>query len=149
MMENKYQLVAWTENIADKENARLSMIPSLESEIMAPLVEDLANCHRAEYEVKGVPSLALTRRRIRSLERMSRFYILTGHYGAGIRYLLIAARYCIRQGDFNRADRHTDRGSHSRLYAELRHEYVRLCQEARLLARKYGREDVLHENRLL
>ncbi len=30
MMGRKYQLVAWTQNITDKENARLYMIPSLE-----------------------------------------------------------------------------------------------------------------------
>ena len=45
MMEKKYQLVAWTENICENESARLFMIPSLECEVQASLVSDLAFIH--------------------------------------------------------------------------------------------------------
>lgn len=42
----------------------------------------------------------------------------------GIRYLFFAARFC---------------------NGKLRHEFVRLCNEALQLAKKYRREDVLNE----
>ena len=53
MMERKYQLVAWTENITDKEDARLYMIPSLECEVQADLITDLGIIHREEHKSHG------------------------------------------------------------------------------------------------
>lgn len=76
---------------------------------------------------------------------MSRFEILTGHPGDGIRYLFFAAKYCILEDDFNWAYYDTDLGSYSCFCGELRHEFVRLCEEAMRLARKYMREDILQE----
>ena len=38
MMEKKYQLVAWTENVSDNENGRLHMLPSLECEVQSDKV---------------------------------------------------------------------------------------------------------------
>ena len=147
MMERKYQLVAWTENITDKEDARLNMIPSLESEVQADLVTDLAFIHQEEYKFNGPVSLDLARRAIKAYESMSRFEILTGHHGDGIRYLFFAAQYCIWEDDFNWAYRDTDLGSYTYFCGELRHEFVRLCEEGIRLARKYKREDILQEKK--
>ena len=124
-MERKYQLVAWTENITDAESGRLSMIPSLECEIQATLITDLTLIHQEEYKFSGPVSLDLARRAVLTYENISRFEIFTGHYGDGIRYLFFAAHYCIRE--------------------ELRDEFVRLCEEAIALVKKYRREDILME----
>ena len=141
MMERKYQLVAWTENITDKENARLRMIPSLECEVQADLVTDLTFIHREEYKSVGPVSLDLARRAILAYERMSGFEILTGHLGDGIRYLFFAAGYCIR------VNYNTDLGSYSYVCEELRHEFIRLCEEGLRLAKEFRREDVLQEGK--
>ena len=73
MMERKYQLVAWTQNITDNENARLYMIPSLECEVQADLVTDLPFIHQEEYKVAGPVRLDLARRAVRAYEKMSEF----------------------------------------------------------------------------
>ena len=147
MMERNYQLVAWTENVTDNENARLYMIPSLESEVQASLIEDIAQIHKEEYRRHGVISIDLARRAVRAFENMSRFKILTGHQGDGIRYLFFAAQYCILEDDCNWAYYDTDLGSYSYFCGELRHEFVRLCEEGMRLAKKFKREDVLLEKK--
>ena len=124
MMERKYQLVAWTENSADTEKARLYLLPSLESEVKASLINDLKAIHQEEYRSNGFISLDFAQRGIRAYENMARFEILTGNFGTGIRYLFFAARFC---------------------NGKLRHEFIRLCKEALRLAKKYRREDVLNE----
>ncbi len=50
MMERKYQLVAWTQNITDKEDARLYMIPSLECEVQAYLGSYSYFCEELRHE---------------------------------------------------------------------------------------------------
>ena len=145
MMERKYPLVAWTENITDNENARLYMIPSLESEVQANLVTDLTRIHREEYKFHGPISLDLARRAVRAYENMSRFEILSGHPGDGIRYLFFAAKYCIWEDEWNWAYYDTDLGSYSYFCGELRHEFLRLCKEGMRLAKKHKREDILQE----
>ncbi len=126
MMENKnYQLVAWTENVADLENARLFMDPALECDVHESLIEDVVRIHKQEYRCHGLISLDLALEAVRVYENMSRFQILTGHFGEGIRYLFFAARHCLR--------------------TELRDELARLCEEALRLAKKYRREDVMQE----
>ncbi len=147
MMERMYQLVAWTENITDKEDSRLYMIPSLESEVQADLVTDLAFIHQEEYKFNGPVSLDLARRAIKAYESMSRFEILTGHHGDGIRYLFFAAQYCIWEDDSNRTYWDTDLGSYSYFCGELRDEFIRLCEEGLRLAKKFRREDVLQEGK--
>ena len=126
MMERKFKLVAWTENITDSQKARLYMTPSLESEVQADLIADLILVRKEEYKFNGPVSLDLARRAIQAYENMSRFEIFTGHSGDGIRYLFFAARYCIE-------------------LEGLRHDLVRLCNEALRLAEKFGREDILQE----
>ena len=146
MMEKKYQLVAWTRNIADKENGRLYMIPSLESEVKASLLEDLGKIHREENKI-GYISTDLAIRAIRACRNMSRFEILAGHLGDGIRYLFFAAAYCIWEDDDNWADYDTDLGSYSYFCGKLRHEFDLLCEEALALARKHGWEHILMEEK--
>ena len=147
MMERKFPLVAWTENITDTENARLYMIPSLESEVQADLVTDLTFIHQEEYKSHGHISLDLARRAIKAYENMSRFEILTGHAGDGIRYLFFATKYCIWEDDLNWVYYDTDLGSYSYFCGELRHEFFRLYKEGIRLARKYRRVDVLMEDK--
>ena len=146
-MERKYQLVAWTENSSDSENARLYMIPSIESEVQASLISDLARIHKEEHAAHGVISLDLARRAIKVYENMSRYKILTGHFGDGIRYLFFAAQYCILEDDSNWAYMETDRGSYSYFCGKLRHEFVRLCEDGLRLAEKFRRKDVLQEGK--
>ena len=112
-MERKYQLVAWTENATDSENARLFMTPSLKSEAQASLIEDIAEIHKEERRSHGIISIDLARRAVTAFEKMSRFEILTGNSGEGIRYLFLAARYCILEDDCNWAYSDTDLGSYS------------------------------------
>ena len=147
MMERKYQLVAWTENICEEENARLYMLPSLESEVQASLIGDLALIHKEEYKCHGVISIDLARRAVMAYEAMSRFEILTGHVGDGIRYIFFAAKYCIWEDDSNWASWDTDLESYSYFCGALRHEFVRLCGKGLNLVKKYKREDILRERR--
>ena len=147
MMEKKYQLVAWTKNINDKENARLYMIPSLESEVQASLISDLAWIHKEEYKCHGAISLDLAIKAIKAYENMSRFEIFTGHPGDGVRYLFFAAQYCIWEDDSNWTYWDTDRGCYPYFCGELRHEFVRLCEEGLRLAKKYRRKDILQERK--
>jgi hypothetical protein len=145
MMEKKYQLVAWTKNITDKEDARLYMIPSLECEVQADLVTDLTFIRQEQYKFDGPVSLDLARRAVLAYERISKFEILSGHPGDGIRYLFFASKYCIWEDYYNWVYDDTDRGSYSYFSGELRHEFIRLCEEGMRLAKKFRREDVLQE----
>lgn len=62
MMVKKHELVAWTTNIADNENGRLYLAPSIEAEIRQALIDDLGAIHREEYSTQGVISTSLARR---------------------------------------------------------------------------------------
>jgi len=147
MMEKKYQLVAWTEDVKDKENARLYMLPSLESEVMDSVLGDLKWVHREENKSDGCISLNLARRAVRACRKVSRYKIFTGHPGDGIRYLFFAARYCIMQDDLNWFDYDTDLGSYSYFCGDLSQEFEMLCEEAIALAGKYGLEHILQEDK--
>lgn len=143
MMERKYQLVAWTADSRVDGKARLYMIPSLEREVEISLVNDLAQIHKEVHKSNGHVNIDLARRAIKAYENMSRFKLLTGHTGDGIRYLFFAARYCIRE-DLSNGNFH---GTYSYSSNELRYEFVRLCEEGRHLAKKLGREDILLETK--
>ena len=145
MMERKYQLVAWTENIADIKEARLRMIPSLEYEIQEPYITEIGNCQEEVRKAGGHISTPLALRFVRAYERNAEFSILTGHYGDSIRYLCKAALYCIWEDEFNWTYWDTDLGSYSCFCGELRHEFRRLCEKAVRLAGKYGLEHILQE----
>ena len=147
MMEKKYQLVAWTEDVKDKENARLYMLPSLEGEVMDSVLGDLKWVHSEENKSDGCISLNLARRVVRAYRKVSRYKIFTGHPGDGIRYLFFAARYCIMQDDLNWFDYDTDLGSYSYFCGDLSQEFEMLCEEAIALAGKYGLEHILQEDK--
>ena len=122
-------------------------LQTLECEVQADLVTDLTFIHREEYKLDGPVSLDLARRAVLAYERMSRFEILTGHPGDGIRYLFFAAKYCVLDDDCNWVYYDTDLGSYSYFCGELRHEFIRLCKEGLRLAKKFRREDVLLEGK--
>ena len=145
MMEKKCQLVAWTRNITDKENARLYVIPSVENDLLEPLISEVSRCRKEEQKAGGEISLKLARRFVRAYERSAGFEMLTGHMDSAIRFLLKAADYCIYEDDLNLNYWDTDLGHYSYFCGELRHEFVRLCEEAISLARKHGFEYVLKE----
>ena len=151
MMEKKYQLVAWTKNIADKENARLYMIPSLESEVRASLIDDIARIQIEEDKRHGAISNDLAIRALRAYMNMARFEILAGHPGDGIRNLFLAAQYCIWEDSCNWDDCNwvyydTDLGSYSYWCGKFRREFEMFCQEAVALARKHGQEHIFQED---
>ena len=147
MMEKKYQLVAWTKDIADKENARLYVVPSVELDLIEPLFTEVTECRRQQEKDEGYISLELARRFIRVYEQSARLDILTGNFDHAIRFLLLAADYCIWEDSFNWAYYDTNLGSYSHFCGELRNEFVWYCEEAIALAKKHGLEHVLEEKR--
>ena len=117
MMVKKHELVAWTTNIADNENGRLYLAPSIEAEIRQALIDDLGAIHREGYSTQGVISTSLARRAIKANENMAR-------------YLFFAARHCLKENNLRK---------------KLRGEFIRLCEDGLRLAGKYSREDILLE----
>ena len=147
MMEKKYQLVAWTRDITDEENARLYVVPSVELDLIEPLITEVTECRRQQEKDGGHISLELARRFIRVYEQSARLDILTGNIDHAIRFLLQAADYCIWEDDLNWAYYDTDLGHYSYFCGELRHEFVWYCEQAISLARKHGFEHILEEKR--
>ena len=145
MMEKKYQLVAWTKHITDRENARLYVVPSVELELTEPLITEITECRRQEENDRGYISLELARRFIKAYEQSARLEILTGNIDSAIRFLLQAADYCIWEDSCNWAYYDTDLGNYTIFCGKLRHEFETLCEEAIALARKHGLEIVLLE----
>ena len=84
-MEKKYQLVAWTRNVADKENARLTMIPSLAYEMQEPYFEEIGRCTQEQKKQKGRISISLAKRFSRAYESNARLCFYTGNIGVGLR----------------------------------------------------------------
>ena len=146
-MEKKYQLVAWTKDITDKENARLYVVPSVKLDLIEPLIKEHADCRKQEEKDGGYISLELARRFIKVYEQSARLEILTGNIDDAIRFYLQAADYCIWEDSFNWVYYDTDLGSYSHFCGELRHEFVWYCEEAIELARKHGFKHVLQEKK--
>lgn len=146
-MEKKYQLVAWTENVTDNEKVKLKMLPSLYVDMQEPYFREITRCQQEEEKHNGYISLDLARRFVRIYEQNAEFEFLTGHYGDGIRWLCMAALYCVWEDDLNWACWDTDLGHYSCFCGELRHEFTRLCEKVMSLVRKYRREDILMEDK--
>ena len=146
-MDKHYQLVAWTKNITDEENARLYVVPSVKLDLDEPLIKEVTECRRLQEKDGGHISTKLARRFIRAYEQSARLEIFTGNIDEAIRFYLQAADYCIWEDDTNWAYYDTDFGSYSCFCGALRHEFVWYCEQALSLARKYGYEPVLHEER--
>ena len=146
MMEKKYQLVAWTKNITDKENARLYVIPSVKLDLIEPLITEITECRNHLEKDGGHISIELARRFIKVYEQSARLEILTGNIAQAIRFLLQAADYCIFEDcGVNWVYYDTDLGNYSYFCGKLRHEFFYYCEEALSLAHKYGLEQVLDE----
>ena len=145
-MEKKYQLVAWTKNITDKENARLYVVPSVKSDLTEPFIKEIAECRRREEKDSGYISPDLARRFIRVYEQAARTEILTGNIDEAIRFFLQAANYCLWEDDDNWVYYDTDLGSYIYFCGKLRNEFIWYCEKALSLARKHGYEHVLEEN---
>lgn len=147
-MEKKYQLVAWTKNITDKENARLYVVPSVKHDLIEPLVTEVTECRKQENKYGGHISLKLARRFIKVYEQSARLELLTGNIDDAIRFFLQAADYCIQEDAFrNWVYYDTDLGSYSYFCGKLNKEFVWFCERALSLARKYGFEYILEEER--
>lgn len=150
MMEKKYQLVAWTRNITDKENARLYVIPSVKHDLTEPFITEVTECRNQQEKDGGYVSTELARRFIRVYEQSARFEILTGNIADAIRYILLAADCCIEEDawndDLNWVYYDTDLGSYSYFCGKLRNEFIRYCEEALSLAHKYRFEQILEEH---
>ena len=131
MMEKKYKLVAYTENVNDPEKARLYLLPSLDWEMQAPHFEAIAKCHVEQRKNNGVITVSLARKAVKAYEDNANFYFFTGHAGKGVRLTLKAAMYCINVKGSKRA---------------LSDEFIRLCEKAIKLANQYRRTDVLLED---
>ena len=145
MMEKKYQLVAWTKNITDKENARLYVVPSVKYDLIEPLIREVTECRKQQEKDGGHLSPRLARRFIRVYEQSARLEILTGNIDDAIRFFLQAANYCIWEDDDNWVYYDTDLGSYSYFCGKLRYEFLWYCGKALSLARKYGFEYILEE----
>ena len=145
MMEKKYQLVAWTKNITDKENARLYVVPSVMCDLIEPLLKEVTQCRKKQAKDGGHISLKLARRFIKVYEQSAELEILTGNIDQAIRFFLQAAYYCILEDDLNWFDYDTDLGSYSYFCGKLSAEFVYYCEKALSLARKYGFELILKE----
>ena len=126
MMETKYELVAWTKNITDYENARL-YVTDLEVEwlLLSPLCEEYSKCRQEKEKNGGLISVALARRYVKVYEDSARLDIFLGNIDHAIRLYLQAASFCDK----------------------LPHEFCRLCAEALDLARKYRFEHILKEEK--
>ena len=146
-MEKKYQLVAWTKNITDKENARLYVVPSVKYDLIEPLIKEVTECRKLEKKHGRHISIKLARRFIRVYEQSARLDILTGEIDNAIRFYLQAADCCILQDDLNWTYYDTDLGSNSCFCGALLHEFIWYCEKALSLARKYGFEHILKEKR--
>ena len=143
MMEKKSELVAWTKNITDMENARLYVVPEVELDLIEPLISEVTECRKEQEKAGGHISLELAQRFVRVYEQSARLDILMGNIDYAIRSLLLAAEYCILEGDQGRSDCDTDLESRG----TLREQFVEFCQEAISLAGKYGFKHVLKEKR--
>ena len=146
-MEKKYQLVAWTKNITDKENARLYVVPSVKLDLIEPLLKEVSECRKQEEKDGGYIDIKLARRFSKVYERSARLEILTGNIDQAIRFFLQAADYCIWEDCFNWVYYDTDLGSYSHFCGKLRREFTWYCEKAISLARKHGYEHILEEER--
>ena len=131
MMEKKYELVAWTRNVTDSENARLFIAPSVRVEMYEAYMSECAACRKELEDNHGRFTLQLARRFVRVYDQSARFEVLIGDFPWAIRFLLMAADYCTYGDDRIKAN------------DELRSEFMRLCEDAVTLASRHGLEYIL------
>lgn len=121
MMDRKYELVAWTRNVTDNENCRLYLDPSVELELIEPLVTEVSECRKIQRMNDGFIDHELAARFVRVYEQSARLDVLTGQIDSAIKFFLKAADYCVYGDEF------------------LRQEFSSLCEEAVSLAVRHDR----------
>ena len=137
--QKKYQLAAWTERTAEGEQ-ELHMIPSLHHDMQEPYFAEIAKCQHADENVEDV-----TERLVRAYEENARFLFYTGYYGDGLRLLCMAAVSCVSNDRWTELD--TDLGCYAVFYGDTRADFLRLYKEFHSLVRKYGRYDIVLEEK--
>lgn len=126
MMEKNYEIVAWTKNISDSENARLYVTDlDVEWALLSPLCDEVSECYKELKKNGGMMSTGLARRFAKVYEDSARLDLFMGKVDYAIRFYLQAAGYCDK----------------------LPYEFRRLCEEALSIARKYRFEHVLKEEK--
>ena len=124
-MEKKYELVAWTRNITDQENARLNAVPDVMIDLLEPLIDKVCECRWEQERNDGYIDPKLARKFAKVYYQSAQLDIFTGNFSYAIRFLLQAADYCCHE--------------------ELQDDFLRYCEEALELASKKGLEHVLNE----
>ncbi len=147
MEMKKYELVAWTRNLEGRDTPEIRMIPSLHHEMQEPYYREIARCREEEEKRSGKIDVDLACRFIRAYEETARYMFRTGYYGDGLRFLRMAAFYCIWSDDDAWVYWDTDLGSYTCFCGRLRGEFLRLCKEMITLACRYGRHDILTERK--
>ena len=124
MMENKYELVAWTKNVKDSEAVRL-FVNDLDLQLMLlePFFEELSECRREQRENGGMMSAGLARRFAKVYEDSARLDVSMGNIDYAIRFYLVAADFC----------------------EQIPEDFLHYCEQALSLARTYRFEHVLNE----
>lgn len=145
MEKKKYQLVAWTRNIEGQDGPEVRMIPLLHHEMQEPYYREITKCQQEEKKRSGHIDEELAARFVRIYEETARYMFRTGYYGDGLRFLRMAASYCIWSDDQAWVFWDTDLGSYMYFCGKLRGEFVRLCKDFIVLSQKYGRPDILAE----
>lgn len=128
MMEKKYELVAWTKNINDKDNARLYVKPSVELELIGPQIDAISECRKEQKANNGHITPKLARKFARTYEEAAKLDAFTGKIDYAISFYLQAAHYCT-------------------YHFSLAQDYTRLCDEAITLAQKHGFQHILREEK--
>ena len=145
MEKKKYELVAWTRNLEGRDTPEIRMIPSLHHEMQEPYYREITRCR--EEERTGKLDEHLASRFVRAYEEAARYMIRTGYYADGLRFLRMAAFYCIWSDDNAWVYWDTDLGSYTCFCGKMRGEFLRLCRELITLAERYQRYDILTERR--
>lgn len=144
MEKKKYQLVAWTRKVKGQDDPEIRMIPSLHHDMQEPYFKEIGRCQQEERR-SGVLDTELASRFVKAYEENAGFLFRTGHYGDGLRFLRLAALYCIYSDDDSWAFWDTDLGSYMYFCGRLREDFLRITREFIALAEKYGRHDILME----
>lgn len=144
MDKKKYQLVAWTRNVKGQDDPEIRMIPSLHLDMQEPYFKEISRCQQEKRRSGGLDT-ELASRFVKAYEENARFLFRTGHYGDGLRFLRLAALYCIYSDDDSWVFWDTDLGSYMYLCGRLREDFLCITREFLALAEKYGRHDILME----
>ena len=126
MMDRKYELIAFTKDITDAENARIFMTEDLEWTLREPFHDLVYKCQRKEKEKNSIIDLTLAQEYVSAYEKCARFEFLVGDDKYGVIFLSKACEYAAP-------------------HDELADDFIRLRNETIATARKYGYTDLLRD----